>query len=909
MKFKSDIEVQAGLKDSSGSAGSSGQILTSTGTQTFWVTTPITPGTGGSSQVFYFNGSIASSVAGYKQMSTTAYIGGGMDFSINANGYIASFLTDVNSPNQLNIPAGNWNFEIYMNASSSGNTPRFYVELYKYDSGVFTLIASNSATPEYITNGVVIDLYMTALAVPATVLTVTDRLAVRVYVINSGKTITMHTEDSHLCEVITTFSTGISALNGLTPSVQYFASNGSGADFNIVSSGSTHTFNLPTASSTKRGALSSIDWTTFNNKQGTITLTTTGTSGAATFSGGTLNIPQYTADPATYIQNQNASAQSANMWISGSGTFGSNVLSNGWMQVRKANPSFYLYNDITANGAYSLNVNATGTFFIGNDNTAQVPLSIASSGAATFASSVTATSFKSTGRCYSTGDNTYGDLASTNGAIVMSYDSVNQIGSINARNYTTSTQLNLQLGTSLTVLGGGNVGIGTTTPTSARLQVKGDNGTAIGYFFNNTGTAGQVLGLAVEAGTNSSDYALSIASSLGTPYLRVRGDGNVGIGTTTPDNGTLTILKATSRATESSYGLAIQSDSRNIYTELLLGADDSVDCGIIQTASKNTNFTGKKLALQPQGGNVGIGTTSPSVKLQIAQTASGTTNNLTQLITSSDGGKGMFQGIDITNRKFYWRVNDSDDYGYAFQNAVGGNLFSIVNTGAATFASSVSVGSIININNPADNAVLNLNTYGNYTYPQGQIKLADDGAYGGHLVFSNKPTGANANALVERMRITSGGKVGIGTSNPSYKLSVLASNNVSWLEDTSGSNGATFVLFSAPSATGIGSISRVGTTNAVAYNTVSDYRLKEDLKEIKGLDKISKIKVYDFKWKDHTARMDGVLAHELQEIVPYAVTGEKDAEQMQSVDYSKLVPILVQAIQELKAEIEILKNK
>jgi hypothetical protein len=55
--------------------------------------------------------------------------------------------------------------------------------------------------------------------------------------------------------------------------------------------------------------------------------------------------------------------------------------------------------------------------------------------------------------------------------------------------------------------------------------------------------------------------------------------------------------------------------------------------------------------------------------------------------------------------------------------------------------------------------------------------------------------------------------------------------------------------------------------------------------------------------------MDGVVAHELQEVVPYAVTGEKDGEQMQSVDYSKLVPILVQAIQELKAEIEILKTK
>jgi len=53
------------------------------------------------------------------------------------------------------------------------------------------------------------------------------------------------------------------------------------------------TLNVPTASAANRGALSSADWTTFNNKQGAITLTTTGTSGAATFSANTLNIPQY----------------------------------------------------------------------------------------------------------------------------------------------------------------------------------------------------------------------------------------------------------------------------------------------------------------------------------------------------------------------------------------------------------------------------------------------------------------------------------------------------------------------------------------------------------------------------------------------------------------------------------------
>jgi hypothetical protein len=53
----------------------------------------------------------------------------------------------------------------------------------------------------------------------------------------------------------------------------------------------------------------------------------------------------------------------------------------------------------------------------------------------------------------------------------------------------------------------------------------------------------------------------------------------------------------------------------------------------------------------------------------------------------------------------------------------------------------------------------------------------------------------------------------------------------------------------------------------------------------------------------------GVMAHELQEIIPQAVVGEKDGEQMQGVDYSKLVPILLKSIQELEARVKELENK
>jgi hypothetical protein len=228
---------------------------------------------GGASVSYYLNGSVNQGTFGgvaMKELNKTPVIGAGTDFTINTNGYIQSFITDANDPNQLEIPGGNWNFETYFSASSPGGTPSFYIELYKWDGATLTLIASSSATPEGITNGTAIDLYLTALAVPQTTLALTDRLAVRIYVNNSGRTIKLHTEDNHLSQVITTFSTGLTALNGLTAQVQNLAVGTSGTDFAISSAASTHIFNLPTASATNRGALSSADWTVFNNKQNTL---------------------------------------------------------------------------------------------------------------------------------------------------------------------------------------------------------------------------------------------------------------------------------------------------------------------------------------------------------------------------------------------------------------------------------------------------------------------------------------------------------------------------------------------------------------------------------------------------------------------------------------------------------------
>jgi len=179
----------------------------------------------------------------------------------------------------------------------------------------------------------------------------------------------------------------------------------------------------------------------------------------------------------------------------------------------------------------------------------------------------------------------------------------------------------------------------------------------------------------------------------------------------------------------------------------------------------------------------------------------------------------------------------------------------------------------------------------------------------------------------ERMRIASNGNVNVGISSAVLEVGSTGLNGklgvrfggagkvgIDTRDDDDASN-CIYIFFRKSDGTGIGSITRNGLTNAVLYNTTSDYRLKEDFKEINGLDKISAIKVYDFKWKGLEDRMDGVIAHELAEIMPYAVHGEKDAIDeegnivYQGVDYSKIVPSLIKAIQELKLEIDILKAK
>ena len=97
--------------------------------------------------------------------------------------------------------------------------------------------------------------------------------------------------------------------------------------------------------------------------------------------------------------------------------------------------------------------------------------------------------------------------------------------------------------------------------------------------------------------------------------------------------------------------------------------------------------------------------------------------------------------------------------------------------------------------------------------------------------------------------------------------------------------------------------------------TASDYRLKKDAKKFSGLELVNRIQVYEYAWKADGNREYGVMAHELQAEIPYLVSGERDEvdenghPQIQRVNYAKLVPVLLQAIQEQQEMISVLRQQ
>jgi len=186
------------------------------------------------------------------------------------------------------------------------------------------------------------------------------------------------------------------------------------------------------------------------------------------------------------------------------------------------------------------------------------------------------------------------------------------------------------------------------------------------------------------------------------------------------------------------------------------------------------------------------------------------------------------------------------------------------------------------------------------------------------LVFGSGDYNSTA---TERMRITSGGDVLFGTQGTPDGTTYYGSGFIPVSTDkvqlrmaSSSTVAGSLLTFHNPNGT-VGNITITGTSTA--YNTSSDYRLKENVVPMEGaLDRVDALKPSRFNFiADADKTVDGFLAHEVAEVVPEAISGEKDAVDeegnaiYQGIDQSKLVPLLVGAIQELRAEIETLKSQ
>jgi len=959
---------------------------------------------GGSSVSYYLNGSVNQGTFGgstYYQMSRNAIVGTGTNFSTSSDGLIAQFITDANDPDVVSIPSGNWNVEFFMSVSaSSGALASFYVEIYKYNGSTFTLLATNVATPEQLTNTTTVDAYFTSVAMPLSAMAVTDRLAVRVFANVASKTVTLYTEDNRLCQIVTTFSNGLTSLNNLTDQSQYLTTGTSGTDFNIVSSGDTHTFNLPSASASNRGLI---------------------TTGAQTIAGAKVFDNPITANSGIGFLNDVMPNITSNLYTGiGGNSEGISIITRPFSTNYTNNLYFGLNNN-----SYTF-PDATGTIALTSDLSSYVPYTGATGSVNLGLNNLTANNvFGETslnvkilpsGSVFSTG---YSVLSSLAGKFTMAQEAT--AGNLKAFTFdfsawatnTSRTYTLPDLSGTLALLEGSQTFTG--VKTFSENPIINGTGTNSAYtILQSAGTNKWRIGNNYAAGVNTFDIFAYDNSS--TP-LSINSNGAMTLSANVTTTGAQFVQNGF-------YLTNANGGSLAGYTHMW-GADDGINFGLrngtggarfifpsvnsyiytFPASSGTLALTSNLSAYLPLTGGTLTGALSGTSATFTANTngvvlnaATGTTNTQFKVAnTSGDNyfgvaasdGSSLFTGT--TAYSAYLGTNNARSLHLVTNGTVRQTIDS---TGAATFSSSVTAGNVFN-SFSGTNAGFEFGNSGS----SGQFGFLKWDNASNYLYLGHTYGGAYNRNLV----ITSGGNVGIGTSSPATTLTVYKTRLSSFLTQTpnhlylqsqgydgsgyntidfgstsygvplariavglfgdgstmsfgtsnsyatgitnqamtitsggdvlvgttSNGNSSKLVLFGGASAntlecvhTGtadtfnliftngnglVGSIRTSG--SSTSYYTTSDYRLKNDLKDYNGLELISKIKTYDFAWNVDNSRNYGVMAHELQEVIPYAVGGQKDAEQMQGVDYSKIVPILVKSIQELEARIKQLENK
>ncbi len=486
--------------------------------------------------------------------------------------------------------------------------------------------------------------------------------------------------------------------------------------------------------------------------------------------------------------------------------------------------------------------------------------------------------------------------ASRRTLLMVSPTATNNFGRIESYNYGASTGVPLYINSS----GGGNVSVGNLAPTY-KLTVAGDVNVPTGSCYRVNGvciTSGGMSG----SGTVNTLPLFTAASTLGDSRLSQQADGSVRTTSPTgwvefgPKNAGFNHIYTDRPATIFNTGVWAISGIFSAYN--------------LDNLRLQTNGTDRITALASNG-NVGIGTAAPTQRL----TVNGNLNKLGSWIIGDANWSP--QGLEVHNSS--WDGSSNNNYGAV----AGGKLFAYngLQSGGATGAEAtdgelyVSGRSMLMGNVGIGTSASSVNKLNVIHTDTNNYNPTSAAIYGEH-------SAANSPAIYGKNTAATSNGIGVKGDGMIYGVQGYATNADGSGVYGQGAGGAAArgVLGAASDGYGVYGLSNFGYgvycsaprcgSTGISWTTTSDGRLKEKVSTItNGLDKILKLRGVNYTWKDGriNGNQVGFIAQEAMKVVPESVTQDSDG--TYSMSYERIVPVLVEAIKELKAENDDLKAR